>query len=168
MKSSKKLIPQSPRDSQVTMTEIVLPGHTNALGGIFGGVVMSWIDIAGAIASSRHSGQVCVTASVDELHFLKPIRKGFIVNITAIVTYVATTSCEVCVEVTSENPIAKEKTFTTRAFLTFVAIDSQGTPIPMPPLKLETPEEKKRFKAGELRRNHRQALKQKLAQELTT
>ena len=62
---------KSPKDSLTIMTEMVLPQHTNALGGIFGGVVMSWIDIAAAIAARRHSGKVCVTASIDELNFLK-------------------------------------------------------------------------------------------------
>ncbi len=168
MKNKSANKPQSPSESKVIMTEIVLPGHTNALGGIFGGVVMSWIDIAAAIAASRHSGKICVTASVDELHFLKSIKKGYIVNIEAIVTYVHNTSCEVCVEVFAENPLKKEKFQTTRAFLTFVAIDENGQPTPMPPLDLKTPAEKKRAKAAELRREHRKSLKKQLSTELTS
>jgi acyl-CoA hydrolase len=156
----------SPEESKVTMTEIVLPGHTNALGGIFGGVVMSWIDIAAAIAATRHSAKVCVTASVDELHFLKSIHKGFIVNIEARVTYVHNTSCEIKVNVFAENPLKKEKFQTTRAFLTFVAIDENGTPTPMPPLKLETAADKKLAKAAQLRRENRTLLKKKISTEI--
>src|SRR4051812_12330047 len=92
-------------ESEVVMTEMVLPQHTNALGTIFGGVVMSWIDVAAAIAARRHSGKVCVTASIDELHFLRPIKQGDIVNIRARLTAVHHTSCEVQVTVCAENPV---------------------------------------------------------------
>ena len=73
-------------ESETTMTELVLPQHTNEHGTIFGGVIMSWIDIAAAIAAKRHSGRVCVTAAIDELHFLRPVRQGDIVNIRARLT----------------------------------------------------------------------------------
>src|ERR1700760_4750903 len=82
-----KLAGKSPSDSAVTMTELVLPSDTNALGSIFGGKVMSWIDIAGAISAGKHSRRVVVTASIDALHFLAPIKLGHVVHIKAIVNY---------------------------------------------------------------------------------
>jgi acyl-CoA hydrolase len=147
------------------MTEMVLPQHTNALGGIFGGVVMSWIDIAAAIAAQRHSGKVCVTASIDELHFLRPIKKGYVVNISATVTAVHNTSCEVLVNVNAENPITQERFHTSRAFLTFVALDDSGRPTPMPPLRFESAAEEQAAQEAHLRREHRKKLKAMLEEK---
>lgn len=158
--------PKAPGDSRVVMTEMVLPQHTNALGGIFGGVVMSWMDIAAAIAAGRHSGRTCVTASVDELHFLRPIRQGNIVNIEAMLTAVHNTSCEIKVEISAENPVSGDRFHTARAFLTFVAVDENGRPAPMPALRASTPDEKRLVKEAELRREHRKRLKHALADAL--
>jgi len=160
--SPPKLAPKSPSESRVVMTEMVLPQHTNALGGIFGGVVMSWLDIAAAIAAGRHSGRVCVTASVDELHFLRPIRQGNVVNIQAVLTAVHRTSCEVLVEISAENLVSGDRFHTARAFLTFVA--ENGRPAPMPPLCITTPHEKRLAKEADLRREHRKRLKAALAE----
>jgi acyl-CoA hydrolase len=159
-----KLPSKSPSESRVVMTEMVLPQHTNALGGIFGGVVMSWMDIAAAIAAGRHSGRVCVTASVDELHFLRPIRQGNVVNIEAVLTAVHRTSCEVKVEISAENPVSGDRFHTARAFLTFVAVDENGRPAVMPPLKTSAPSEKRLEKQAALRRDHRKRLKAALAE----
>ena len=90
--------------SEVVMTELVLPGHTNSLDSIFGGVVMSWIDICGAIAAQRHSQKEVVTASIDKLNFLAPVKKGWVVNLRARVNFVSRTSMEVGVRVEAENP----------------------------------------------------------------
>src|SRR3954469_22523638 len=106
------------------MTELVLPEHTNALDSIFGGVIMSWVDICAAIAAQRHAGMPVVTASIDALHFVKPVYKGWIVNLKASVNYVSRTSMEVGVRVDAENPIAKIKFHTASAYLTFVALDA--------------------------------------------
>src|ERR1700687_1225285 len=100
-----KPVPAS--QSQVIMTEMVLPQHTNALDSVFGGVIMSWIDIAAAIASMRHCQMQVVTASIDDLHFVQPVYKGWIVNLKAAVNYVSNTSMEVGVRVDAENPIQK-------------------------------------------------------------
>src|SRR6478609_12807 len=101
---------KSPSESAVTMTELVLPGAANALGSIFGGQVMSWIDIAGAIAAGRHARKIVVTASIDALHFLAPIKVGHVVHIRAMVNYASRTSMEVGVHVDSENQITGAKT----------------------------------------------------------
>jgi uncharacterized protein (TIGR00369 family) len=152
-------------DSEVIMTELVLPQHTNALGSIFGGVVMSWIDIAAAIAAKRHSGRVCVTASIDELHFLRPIKQGDIVNIKAKLTAVHRTSCEVHVVISAENPVLREKFKTADAMMTFVAIDSQGRPTEIPPLLAETEQEKAEQEAAKTRKVQRETLRRNLMQK---
>ena len=154
-------------ESEVIMTELVLPQHTNALGSIFGGVVMSWIDIAAAIASKRHSGRVCVTASIDELHFLRPIKQGDIVNIKARLTAVHRTSCEVHIEVNAENPVLREKFKTADAMMTFVAVDSQGRPTEMPPLLITTEAEKADQEAANRRKADREKLRQDLVKKFS-
>lgn len=153
---------KSASESEVIMTELVLPQHTNDLGSIFGGVVMSWIDIAGAIAAKRHSTKVCVTASIDELHFLRPIRQGDIVNIKARLTAVHRTSCEVHVQVVAENPVLRERYKTADAMITFVAVDSQGRPTQIPPLLATTPEEIEEQKAASKRKTQRENLRKDL------
>ncbi len=154
-------------DSEVIMTELVLPQHTNALGSIFGGVVMSWIDIAGAIAAKRHSGRVCVTASVDELHFLRPLKLGDIANIKARLTAAHRTSCEVHVEVLAENPVLREKFKTTDAIMTFVAIDTQGRPTEIPPLLVSSAEDKTTQEEAKKRKVHREQLRKDLIKKST-
>src|SRR4051812_44913077 len=90
---------KGPDRSPVRMTEIVLPSHTNALGTIFGGVVMGWIDIAAAISAQRYARSPCVTVSIDQLHFICPIKLGYTVNIESVVTYTGKTSMEIEVNV---------------------------------------------------------------------
>lgn len=148
--------------SQVTMTEIIMPQHTNALGSVFGGTVMSWVDIAAAICAMRHCGKQVVTASVDALHFLAPIRLGWIATIQASVNFVGGTSCEVGVKVTSENPISGEKFHTASAYLTFVALDSHNRPASVPSVILESADEHRRNAAAQSRRANRLKLKQEL------
>ena len=147
--------PRPVRISKVTMTELVLPNHTNSLGGAFGGAVMSWIDIAAAISAQRHSQNIVVTASVDDLHFVAPIEAGWVVNLKASVNYAARTSMEVGVRVEAENPLSGEVHHTVTAYLTFVALDKNRKPIEVPPVLPETEEEKRRYKAGEQRRKLR-------------
>lgn len=141
--------------SQVVMTQLVLPSDTNSLDTVFGGVVMSWIDIAAAIAAQRHSNQVVVTASVDDLHFIAPVYKGWVVNLKASVNFASRTSMEVGVRVDAENPRSGEKFHTASAYLTFVAIDSQGKPIPIPGVHPETDDEKRRYSQAQKRRELR-------------
>ncbi len=138
--------------SQVVMTQLVLPEHTNALDTAFGGTVMSWIDIAGAIASQRHSGMEVVTASIDRLNFIAPVRRGWVVNLKASVNYTSRTSMEVGIRVDAENPKTGEVFHTASAYMTFVALGSDGRPAVIPGLLLETETEKRRFAAAEKRR----------------
>jgi acyl-CoA hydrolase len=147
------------------MTEIVLPGHTNQLGTIFGGQLMAWIDIAGSIAAARHALGVCVTASIDALQFVTPVRLGHHVCIHACVNFAGRTSMEVGVRLESEDPRTGARTHVATSYLTFVAIDEKGQPRPVPAALCETAEEQRRCREAELRRASRLALKAELARK---
>ncbi len=140
------------------MTEMVLPSDTNALGTIFGGKIMSWIDIAAAIAATRHARRTVVTASIDALHFLSPVKLGHVVNIRAMVNSAFKTSMEVGVRVDSENPITGEITHTATAYTTFVALDDDGRPALVPSVIPETHEDKRRYEQSKKRRESRMLL----------
>ena len=150
-----KLKPQNAKKSNVVMTELIHPSHTNALNSVFGGVVISWVDIAGAISAGRYSNRSVVTANMDDVHFIAPAYQGDIINIKACVNYVHKTSMEVGVRVDSENPVKKTTCRIMSAYLTFVALDENRNPVPVPPLKISTPDEKKRFESARLRRKWR-------------
>lgn len=137
------------------MTELVLPSHTNALSSIFGGVIMSWIDIAAAISAQRHSKSNVVTASIDALHFEAPVYQGWIVNLKAKVNFVGKTSMEVGVRVDAENPRTGEVFKTAKAYLTFVAIDENGAPKLIPSIQCENKEDERRFEQGKIRKQIR-------------
>ena len=137
------------------MTQLVLTSDTNALDTVFGGVIMSWIDICGAISAQRHSGCVVVTAAIDDLHFIAPVYRGWVVNLKSRVNFVSRTSMEVGVRVDAENPKTGEKYHTSSAYLTFVALNSQGKPAEVPGLILLTEEDKRRFSDAERRRQLR-------------
>lgn len=148
--------------STVIMTEMVLPQHTNSFGNVFGGQVMAWIDICAAIAAQRHSRQPVVTASVDALQFVKPVLRGWTINLRASVNYTAKTSMEIGVRVDAENPLTGERVHTASAYLTFVALGSDGKPNPVPPVLPQTDEEKRRYKAAEVRRKHRLEVRERI------
>lgn len=120
---------------------------------------MSWIDIAAAIAAQRHSQKEVVTASLDEMSFVAPVKKGWVVNLRASVNFVSKTSMEVGVRVDAENPKTSETFHTATAYLTFVALGSNGKPAGVPPLILETESDRRRFEAAKKRREHRLARK---------
>lgn len=147
----------SPRASRVETAQLVLPGLTNNHGSIFGGMLMQWIDIAGAIAAARHASGPVVTASMDRLHFLAPIRAGEVVIVQAQVNFAARTSMEVGVRVLIEDVRNHTRVQTTRAYLTFVAVDAEGHPRPVPPLVVESSEDRRRFEAAVRRREARLA-----------
>jgi len=151
----KPVKPKPVRSSQVEMTEMVLPNHTNRLGNLLGGQLMHWIDICAAIAASRHTNRVCVTASVDELNFLHPIKEGEVVMLQASVNRAFTTSMEVGVKVTSENLLNGVRRHANSAYLTFVAIDDDGKPVPVPPVKPSSVVEKRRYNDAARRRAER-------------
>ncbi len=141
--------------SRVEMTEMVLPNDANRLGNLLGGRLMHMIDIAAAIAASRHTNRVCVTASVDELHFHHPIKIGEVVTLKASVNRAFRTSVEVGVRVSKEDLLTGERKHTNSAYLTFVAIDDDGHPVPVPRLKPVSKEEKRRYRDAARRREQR-------------
>jgi len=165
MTPTKKSAGKPVSESQVTMTEVVLPSHTNQLGTIFGGQIMAWIDIAAAIAAGRHARTVCVTASIDTLHFVAPVRLGHFVCIYASVNYTGSTSIEVGVRIESENPQSGVRTHVATAYLTFVALDHNGRPQTVASVLPETEDEKRRFREAQLRRQARLALKKQLEEK---
>jgi acyl-CoA hydrolase len=162
---SQEFGPRTVAQSRVEMTEIVLPGHTNQLGTIFGGQLMAWIDIAGSIAAARHARGVCVTASIDALHFVAPVRIGQHVCIWASVNYTGRTSMEIGARLESEDPKTGVRAHVATAYLTFVAIDAQGNPRPIPPIVPESETEQRRHRHAELRRASRLKLKDALARK---
>ncbi len=149
---SASLTPKRASESATEMVQVVLPNDANPLGGILGGTVMHLIDIAGAIACHRHTRSLLVTAAVDGLQFLHPIKVGDLIILKAHVTAAWSTSLEVEVEVFSEEIMTGERRMTSRAYLTFVAIDREGRRLAIPPLLLESEDEKRRAAEAELRR----------------
>lgn len=147
--------------SRVSMTQLVLPSHTNALDTIFGGTIMSWIDIAAAICAQRHSNRAVVTASMDQLSFIAPVRKGWVVNLKASVNFVSNSSMEIGVRVDAENPTTGEIFHTSSAYMTFVALGSDGRPTKVPDLILETEEDRLRNEAAKKRREYRLSVRKK-------
>ena len=156
----------SPSRSIVQMTELILPNHMNALGTAFGGVIISWIDISASISASRYCSKNVVTASIDDVHFLAPVHKGDVVCLTSQVNYTHKTSMEVGVQVTAENIQNRSFHRTATAYLTFVALDENHKPTPVPPLLLQTEEEKKRFKEAQKRRQWRLERRRHFAYDL--
>ncbi len=141
------------------MTELVLPNDTNRLGNLLGGRLMHLMDVAGAIAAARHTNRVCVTASVDEMNFLHPIKQGDIVLLRASVNRVFKTSMEVGIRVTLEDPLTGFRKHANSAYFTYVALDDHGTPVQVEPVQPVSKDEKRRHtdaaKRRQLRLQHR-------------
>lgn len=157
-------LPKRPAESFTELVQVVLPNDANPLGFILGGSVMHLIDIAGAIASHRHTRTLLVTAAVDGLQFLHPIKVGDLIILRATVTAAFRTSLEVEVEVFSEEILTGRRQLTSRAYLTFVAIDRGGGRLPVPPLVLETEDEKRKAREAEVRRAERLKARRDLSQ----
>ena len=151
-----------PADSATEMIQVVLPNDANPLGFMLGGSVMHLIDIAGAIACHRHTRSRVVTAAVDGLQFLHSIKVGDLIILRARVTAAFRTSLEVEVEVFSESTLTGDRKQTSLAYLTFVAIDERGQRVPIPPLQLDTPEERRKAQEAETRRAARLEAKTRL------
>ena len=157
-------------ESLIIMTELVLPNDTNVFGNLMGGRLMYWMDIASALAAQKHCNAPVVTASVDNISFENPIRLGNVVHIQAKVTRAFTTSMEVHMKVWGEDLKKQHKYKSNEAYYTFVALDDQNHPRPVPALRTETEEEKKLFEGALRRRQLRLILGGKMkpddAQEL--
>lgn len=147
--------PKKISDSQITMTELVLPNHTNQLGNLLGGQLMHWIDICAALSAAKHNQRVCVTASVDRIDFHHPIRLGDAVTLTSTINRVFKTSMEVGVKVYAQNFRKGTKVHTNTAYLTFVSVDNDGKPVEGIEGIPETKDEKRRYDEALQRRENR-------------
>ena len=152
-------MPGRAADTVVETTHLVLPGEANTLGTAFGGHVCAWIDLACAVSAQRHCRLPVATASIDDLHFLAPIKVGHVAVVRSQVNAVFRTSLEVGATVWSEDPLTGERSLTTRALLTFVALGPDGRPVQLPPLETVTDEERRRQDLAQTRRAERLARK---------
>ena len=149
------LTPRPVRDSQSEMTELVLPNDANPLGALLGGRLMHWIDLAGALAVHRHARSYAVTASVDHIDFLVPVRVGDLVILKSSVNRVFHTSAEVSVKVFVENFVADTVQHVASAHLTFVAVDAKGNRLKIAAVIPETEEQRRRYDDAGRRREMR-------------
>jgi uncharacterized protein (TIGR00369 family) len=147
--------PKSPTESSITLHQLMLPEHANALGNVHGGVIMRMVDEAGAICAMRHARIACVTIAIDSMTFRQPVHLGDLLVCAATVTWVGRTSIEVGVTVHAENPVSGQITHTNSAFVVYVGLGADGRPTPAPPLDLSTPEAKKSFAEGAERQQRR-------------
>ena len=160
--SDEALVPRPVRDSQSEMIQLVLPNDANPLAALLGGRLMHWIDLAAALACHRHSHSHAVTASVDHIDFLVPVRVGDLVILRSSVNRVFHTSMEVGVKVFVENYIADTSEHVASAYLTFVAIDREGHRLKVAPVIPETDEQRRRYDdAGRRRESRRSELERR-------
>ncbi|NLK69429.1 MAG: acyl-CoA thioesterase [Clostridiaceae bacterium] len=146
---------KSVQESMIEMCQLVLPNDTNIIGNLLGGRLMHWIDIAGALAASRHSNCVVATAALDSLDFRHPVRVGEMVRLKPRITWVGNTSMEVRVDVYCENMKTGAVIKTNKAYITFVALDDKGQPTQVPSLIINTEEEKLEYEKAIQRRKIR-------------
>lgn len=156
MNKKTELEARAVRESHSEMAEVVMPNDANPLGSLMGGRLMQWIDVAGALSAHRHSRSHVVTASMDHIDFLAPVRVGDLLILRSSVNRAFHTSMEVGVKCWVESYIAGTKRHVSSAYLTFVAIDASGHPIAVPPVVAETAEEKRRYEDAARRRELRQ------------
>lgn len=143
-------------DSRFTLSALMGPQDTNALGNVHGGVIMRMVDEAGALVAMRHAGKPVVTVAIDSMTFMEPILLGNLVQCKAELTYVGRTSMEVRVEVMAENPFMGNAKTTNMAYLVYVALDmTSGHPSPAPELEYETNEERARGEQAKARQEYR-------------
>ena len=145
--------------SRVEMTQAMLPMDANRAGNVYGGTIMKLIDTAAGIVAQRHCRTNVVTASMDRLDFHEPVLVGELVLLRASINYVGNTSMEVGVRVEAENMMTGEVRHTNSAYLTMVSLDENRKPAPVPKIVLETEDEKRRFKEGRMRAQHRKELR---------
>ena len=151
-----ELLPSKPvRASRVIISQLMHPEHANLLGNVHGGWIMKLADEAGALSCMRHAQKKVVTVAIDSMTFQQPIKLGDLVILTSEVAYTGRTSMEAAVEVVAENPITGERTHTNTAYLVYVALDDEGRPTSVPPVKAETEEDRRKLEQGQERQKRR-------------
>ncbi len=153
---------KTPKDSFVSMTELVLPNDTNTLNNLMGGRLMHWMDIVSAISAQKHANCTVVTASVDNISFKHPIHLGNVVTLRAHVTRAFTSSMEVRILVEAEDIPSGRKIDSNSAYFTFVAVDAEGRPTQVPELVPETEEERELYEGALRRRQLRLVLSNRM------
>ena len=149
------------KDSVSDYSELALPNDANGFGNLLGGKIMHLVDLAGAIAAMKHCRNPVVTASVDHMDFIHPVRMGQLVRLRASVNRAFTTSMEVGVKVWVEDLLTGAERHVSSAFLTFVAIDATGAGVPVPPVIPQTEEEQRRYEEAGERRQYRLSMRRR-------
>ena len=149
------LAPKPISASRITLSQLMHPEHANLLGNVHGGWIMKLVDEAGALSCMRHAQKKVVTVAIDSMTFRQPIKLGDLVILNSEVTYTGHTSMEAEVQVLAENPITAERTHTNTAYLVYVALDDEGRPTSVPPLKAETEEEERKMEHARERQERR-------------
>ena len=144
-------------ESEMVTARMMMPSDANVLGNVFGGAIMRYMDEAAAIVAWRHAGRNVVTASIDRMNFFAPVYVGNLLILKAAVNYVGTTSMEIGVRIEAQDPSTRKGVHAGSCYLTYVALDEKGKPIPIPPLILTTRTERRRFKEAAARRKIREA-----------
>lgn len=142
-------------DSQLTISQVMMPSDANPLGNVHGGQIMKLVDESGGLAAMRHARRPVVTVAIDSMTFLSPVRVGNLLTLYASINWVGKSSIEVGVRVEAENPITGEITHTNTAYAIYVALDERGRPTSAPPLILETDEERRHWDEAEERQRLR-------------
>jgi uncharacterized protein (TIGR00369 family) len=153
-------VAKSVADSAVTLTQMMEVTDVNIAGNVHGGVIMRLVDTAAGLAAIRHAGGLAVTVAIDEMTFLEPVHIGDVVVLRATVNDVGRTSMECGVRVEAHDPVTGTMRHANSAYLVFVAIDEEGHPRPVPPLVVETDDERRRQREAKLRRQARLAHKE--------
>ena len=152
-----ELEPRAPADSEVVLVQLMTILDANNVGNVHGGSIMKLVDTAAGLAAARHCGGLAVTAAMDEMSFIEPVYVNDLVTVKAMVNDAGRTSMEVGVRVEAENLASGRTVHTSSAYLVFVALDFEGKPRPVPPVKPANEEERQRQVEAKLRRENRLA-----------
>ncbi|MED5369437.1 MAG: acyl-CoA thioesterase [Myxococcota bacterium] len=156
----------TPEETTTTMTQMVLPQFTNNHGTVFGGQIAAWADICAAISAQRFARSGVVTVSIDELHFLKPVKQGMVLELNSMVNRAWGSSMEVGVRIEAEHPITGRRQHCCSAYLTFVSLDAEGHPNRVPTLETSgDPQWERRAQEAQARRDHRLKVREQRRKE---
>jgi acyl-CoA hydrolase len=156
------------KDSQTTLNQLMLPEHANFMGNVHGGIIMKLVDETAGLCAIRHAQRPVVTIAIDSMTFYSPVHVGDVLFLSASLNWIGRSAMEIGVRVVAENPLTGKRTHTNSAFLVYVALDDTGRPAEVPPLTLETDEERRRWAEAEVRQQRRLERRQKKEQEQST
>ena len=152
---------KSPSESHAEVIVRMFPSDANPAGNVFGGEILKHIDMVAGIVAQRHSQSNAVTVSMDSVNFLKPVFVGNVLSLNARINYVHNSSMEIEVKAEAEDIITGIRTVTGSAFVTFVSLDKNGKPTPVPKLALKTDDDRRKFEEGKIRMDTRLKNRQK-------